>query len=192
MKSNPCRSIGALLLWALLLAPNLGRTQQDPSNTPPKTALEALNSAKDDYERWAALGRAAKESLNQGHDAEAKALAEELQKLAPKYPKDWNYGNAVQDFNLVLGRLALKSGETDAAKKYLLAAGASPGSPQMNSFGPNMTLARDLLAKGEKDVVVEYFELCRKFWKMEDGKLDQWKKDIDENRTPDFGANLVY
>jgi len=32
---------------------------------------------------------------------------EELERLAPKYRKDWNYGNAVQDFNLVLGRLAL-------------------------------------------------------------------------------------
>jgi len=28
-----------------------------------------------------------------------------------------------------------------------------------------MTLAKDLLEKGERDVVLEYFMLCRKFWK---------------------------
>ena len=130
-------------------------------------AMIELKTAKDDYSRWCALGHAAKESLNQGHDAEAKSLAEELERLAPQYPKDWNYGNAVQDFNIVQGRLALKAGDVEAAKKRLLAAGHSPGSPQMNSFGPNMTLARDLLAKGEKAVVLEYFDLCKKFWKLE-------------------------
>src|SRR4051812_21243572 len=155
-------------------------------------AMAALKSAKDDYSRWCALGHATKESLNQGHDAEAKSLAEELERLAPQYPKDWNYGNAIQDFNIVLGRLALKAGDVEAAKKHLLAAGDSPGSPQMNSFGPNMTLAKELLAKGEKTVVLEYFDLCKKFWKLENGKLEEWKKDIEQGRGPDFGANLVY
>jgi hypothetical protein len=154
--------------------------------------LAELKSAKDDYSHWVALNRAAKESLNQGHDAEAKSLAEELERLAPQYAKDWNYGNAVQDFNIVLGRLALKAGDVEAAKKHLLAAGGSPGSPQMNSFGPNMTLARDLLAKGEKKVVLEYFDLCKKFWKLENGKLEEWRKDIEAGRVPDFGAHLAY
>jgi hypothetical protein len=157
-----------------------------------KVAMAELKAAKDDYSRWVALNHAAKESVNQGHDADAKSFAEELERLALKYPKDWNYGNAVQDFNIVQGRLALKAGDVEAAKKHLLAAGRSPGSPQMNSFGPNMTLARDLLAKGEKAVVIEYFELCRKFWKMENGKLEQWKKEIEQGRGPDFGANLDY
>lgn len=155
-------------------------------------AMSELTLAKDNYGRWCALGHAAKESLNQGHDAEAKSLAEELERLAPQYAKDWNYGNAVQDFNIVLGRLALKAGDVEAAKKHLLAAGGSPGSPQMNSFGPNMTLARDLLAKGEKKVVLEYFDLCKKFWKLENGKLEEWRKDIEAGRVPDFGAHLAY
>ena len=154
--------------------------------------MAELKAAKDDYSRWCALNHAAKETLNQGHDAEAKAFAEELERLAPKYAKDWNYGNAIQDFNIVLGRLALKAGDVDTAKKCLLAAGHSPGSPQMDSFGPNMTLAKELFAKGEKDVVFEYFELCKKFWKLERGKLDEWKKDAEGGRVPDFGTNLDY
>jgi hypothetical protein len=49
------------------------------------------------------------------------------------------------------------------AKRYLIESGKSPGSPQINSFGPNMSLAEDLINKGERDVAPEYFELCRKF-----------------------------
>ena len=177
---------------ALALSPALLHAEPKPSVEAYKKAMSELAAAKDSYARWCALGHAAKESFNQGHDEEAKALAQEMQDLAPAYKKDWNYGNAVQDFNLVLGRLALKSGDIDAARDHLLAAGRSPGSPQMDSFGPNLTLARDLLATGDKAIVLEYFELIRKFWKLDYGKLDQWKKDIEESRSPDFGANLLY
>ena len=181
-----------LVLVLLLIAPYLGLSQQMPSKESYDKAMAELKTAKDTYSRWCALNAAAKESFNQGHDAEAKSFAEELEQLALKSKKDWNYGNAVQDFNIVLGRLALKSGDSETAKKRLLAAGHSPGSPQMDSFGPNMTLARDLLAKGEKTTVIEYFGLCRNFWKMDRGRLDQWKKDVQQNRIPDFGANLDY
>jgi len=155
-------------------------------------ALKDLNGAKDEYHRWCALNDAAKESLNHGRDADAQAYAQELQQLAPKYAEDWNYGNAIQDFNLVFGRLALKVGDKETAKKHLLEAGRSPGSPQMNSFGPNMSLAKALLEAGEKAVVLEYFELCKKFWELHRGKLDQWKTDVEAGRVPDFGANLRY
>ena len=154
--------------------------------------MAKLKSAKGEYDRWCALGPAAKESFNQGQFPDAKSFAEELEHLASKYKTDWNYGNAIQDSNLVLGRLALKSGDVTAAKARLLASGRSPGSPQMDSFGPNMSLANDLLAKKEKAVVLEYFELCRKFWEMEEGKLNQWKEDVGQGRTPDFGPNLDY
>ncbi len=155
-------------------------------------AMKKLETARDEYHHWIALDSAAKESFNQGHDADAKKFADELENLAPKYVKDWNYGNAIQDCNVVLGRLALKAGDTESAKQHLLAAGHSPGSPQMDSFGPNMSLAKDLLVKGEKAVVLEYLDLCRAFWELEKGKLDLWKSDVQAGRIPDFGATLVY
>jgi hypothetical protein len=62
----------------------------------------------------------------------------------------------------------------------------------MDTFGPNMSLAKDILEKGETDVVLQYFELCRKFWEMEGGKLDQWSREVKAGSVPDFGANLVY
>src|SRR5205823_3258587 len=111
--------------------------------------------------------------------------------LLPKFQGNWNYGNAMQDANLVLGRIAVREGRIDQAKRFLIEAGKSPGSPQMDTFGPNMSLAKDLLGKGEPDVVVQYFDLCRKFWKMDDGRLNKWSQQAKLGTIPDFGANLV-
>lgn len=106
--------------------------------------------------------------------------------------RDWNYGNAIQDSNQVLGRIALSKGDVAEAKKRLLASADSDGSPQLNSFGPNMRLAKELLDKGEKEVVLEYFDLCGKFWTMGAQRLATWSDVVNEGKTPDFGASLNY
>jgi hypothetical protein len=155
-------------------------------------AMTELNHANTEHERFYALNDATKESLNAGHIQEAKSLAEELQKLMGQYQNDWNYGNAVQDVNIVFGRIAILEGRLDDAKKYLLEAGKTPGSPQLNSFGPNMTLAKELFEKGDRETVLKYFQLCSKFWKTNFGKLDQWTEDVKKGKLPDFGANLLY
>jgi hypothetical protein len=151
-----------------------------------------LANAKSEEERFYALNDVAKEGFVLGKTAESQKHAEELLTILPKYKDNWNYGNAVQDANLVLGRIAVLEGRLDDAKQYLIKAGQSPGSPQTDSFGPNMSLAKDLLVKGETEVVLQYFELCRKFWKMERGKLAQWSREVKAGKVPDFGANLVY
>ena len=69
-----------------------------------------------------------------------------------------------------------------------MAAGATPGSPQLNSFGPNMTLAKELLEKGQSEVVLQYLALCKKFWKMDRGQLDEWSATIRGGGIPDFGV----
>ena len=155
-------------------------------------AAQKLSAATSEEERFYVLNDVAKESFEVGKFADANKFATELLTLVTKYDGNWNYGNAIHDAHLVLGRLALKDGKVDEAKQHLLEAGKSPGSPQMDSFGPNMSLARDLLDKGEKDIVLEYFTLCRKFWEMGEEDLDQWTKDVNAGRSPDFGANLVY
>ena len=151
-----------------------------------------LNNAKSEQNRFYALGPAAKAAFDKGNYSAARTYAEELATLTPKYKGDWNYGNAIQDSNVVLGRLALRDGDIAAAKAFLLEAGKSTGSPQMNSFGPNLSLANDLLQKGEKDVVIEHLKACKKFWEMDRGRLDDWIALVKAGRTPDFGANLLY
>lgn len=101
----------------------------------------------------------------------------------------WDYGNIVHEAHTALGRIALREGDIAEAKRQLLEAGRTPGSPQLNSYGPDMTLARDLLAKGEHEVVLDYFELCRRFWKDEAHLLDRWSQDVREGRRPDFGSH---
>lgn len=157
-----------------------------------KIAQGDLDAANNEIERFYALNRAAKGALAAGKTEEARKLATELERLTPKYRDDWNYGNAIQDAHQVLGRIALSEGAIGEAKRRLLASADSKGSPQMNSFGPNMQLAKDLLAQGERDVVVKYFERCSKFWKMGRDRLAAWTETVREGKTPDFGSNLKY
>ena len=143
-------------------------------------------------ERYYRLGDAAKCAFDTGDFGKAERYTDELELAAAAAPRDWNYGNAIQDVNIVRGRLALRAGNTAEAKRRLLAAGHGPGSPQMDSFGPNMSLANDLLRSGERDVVIEYFDLCRAFWSDGREKLDRWTSDARAGRPPAFGANLIY
>jgi len=155
-------------------------------------AIKELTNAKTDEDRFYALDGAAKESFQSGHTEDARKFAKELLEMSSRFKTDWNYGNAIQDGNLVLGRIAVKEGRIDEAKKFLIEAGKSKGSPQMDTFGPNMSLAKDLLEKGERETVLEYFELCRKFWEMHRGRLDEWAAQVKQKQVPDFGPNLVY
>jgi hypothetical protein len=157
-----------------------------------REAVSQLGPGASDRDRFYALPTAAKESFTVGQTTSAQGYAEELLALAEKFPKDWNYGNAIHDGNMVLGRVAAKSGQFDLAKGYLLKAGRTPGSPQINTFGPNMSLAQDLLATGEREAVIAYFHECRRFWEMHEGRLDQWAEQVKAGKQPQFGANLYY
>jgi hypothetical protein len=124
----------------------------------------------------------------------AESKARELLAMAESDPKDPFYGHAIYYGNLVLGRVALgRDHDVVKAKQALLAAGKSHGSAGLNSFGPNMSLAKELLEAGERDSVLEFFDECRSFWRMGKAKLDAWSADIKGCcRLPHFGANLVY
>jgi hypothetical protein len=74
----------------------------------------------------------------------------------------------------------------DAAREHLLAAGGTPGSPQLYSFGPSMALATELLDAGEREAVREYFRLCAAFWKQGHGLLERWAPDVVAGKVPDF------
>jgi hypothetical protein len=157
-----------------------------------KKALEELGAAPDDIYRFYALNDAAKAAFEIGHVEEAESHARLALDLAKRFPDDWNYGNAIHDGHMVLGRVALRRGDVETAKRELLEAGRTPGSPQLNSFGPNMSLAKDLLERKETDPVVAYFEMCGKFWEMEGGNLRRWGVRAKAGEMPDFGPNLMY
>jgi len=126
-------------------------------------------------------------------DAEA-ALA------ANKNTQSWNYGNKIYDNHTKLGRVALRKGNLDEAKKQLLLAGHTPGSPQLNSYGPDFTLARELAEEGEYDTVIVFLDLVARFWANPDARtganskrvasdhlklLESWKKELHAGKIPD-------
>ena len=164
----------------------------------PLSAADAYVVVKDDVGRLTgflriySLADAAKLAVRAAALDDAEAYAREM---LTNSVKDWNEGNALYFGNMVLGQVALRRSETPTAIGYLLASGRSPGSPQLDSFGPNMTLAKDLL-ETKTDVarhaVVEFFDLCAVFWKLDRGQLKRWGDVVRNGGIPDFGANLLY
>lgn len=180
---------------------NLYQMDEDQAATPGEKAVlaqkrvavmaTALDHANPDN-RFDGLISLAEAELDANDLPHAEQHAHELLDSSSNYKKQWNYGNAIHKGNLILGRIRLRQGRIAEAKDYLLASGRTPGSPQLDSFGPNMSLAKDLLEKGERDIVLQYFDLCGKFWDMGQDKLNAWRADVEQGKTPNFGANLDY
>jgi hypothetical protein len=137
--------------------------------------------------RTLALPRLAKAALAANAIDKAAAYANEALSAGGA-----NYGDAVFDGNMVLGVIALRNGDIGEARRRLIASGKTPGGPSLGSFGPNMTLARDLLQNGERETVLEFFTLCRAFWKMGSKTLDSWSATVRSGEVPNFGPNLLY
>jgi TPR repeat protein len=142
--------------------------------------------------RMGRLGEISKVAFNVGEYQKAEKYAKELLALAEPHPADPRFGQAWHDGNMILGRLALKRGDVAKAKMHLLRAGHTPGGGTLTSFGPNMSLAKDLLEQGEKSTVIEYLMLCKKFWAYPRNPVDTWIQAIKSGQQPDFAQNLVY
>lgn len=141
------------------------------------------------------LPNRARAAFEAGELTFARQFAEECLTLAtsdeiPEFFR--NDGNAIHYGHLVLGRVAVREGDIEKAKSHLIESGKTTGSPNLGSFGPNMSLARELLERDERGIVLEYLELCGTFWKMGSDRLAEWKDLIGQGKTPEFGANLSY
>lgn len=117
---------------------------------------------------------------------QAKALAEENLELAAIYRCNWNYGNAIHNSNSVLGLISLKSGDVKEASDYLLKAGKSTGSPQLNTFGPKLDLANELLKIDQTEPVIIYLQEIKLFWEMNNGQVDAWLAEIEKGQKPEL------
>jgi hypothetical protein len=165
------------------------KSLKDKTNAAEK-ALEQFEIAyklSTDSQRDALLQSLAKVALAANKPKKAREYAE---KMLSRNSPGWNYGNNIHYGNIILGKIAMASDDLDEAKKRLIKAGETPGSPQLNSFGPDMALAKELLQKGEKDVVLKYLEFCAKFWKSGKDRLHKWSVVVEDGKIPDFGFNL--
>lgn len=131
----------------------------------------------------------------------AKKVAEEMLKSNTDV-NSVSYADTIYDANEMLGRIALRQNDIKAARMYLLESGKTPGSPRLNSFGPDFDLDREMLEKGEKNAVLEHLEQVEKFWAnaKDDGhteaslqaslaahnatELSRWKQEIRDGKIP--------
>ena len=138
------------------------------------------------------LRAAASRALARRKFERAGRYADELLTWAAAHPDDRNCGNAIHHGYTVRGQVALEEGKLDQACSDLHASAQTRGSPQLNSFGPNMQLAERLLDVGRRDAVLEYLDSCHAFWEMGEAKLDTWMADIRRGKAPAFEANLAF
>jgi tetratricopeptide (TPR) repeat protein len=145
---------------------------------------QSLNTSP--LDRFYRLDDVAEVALEAAEFDKAGAYSQELLDTAPNYESNWNYGNAIHNGNVILGRIALQSRDLQRAGEYLLKAGETRGSPQLGSFGPNMNLVKELLEIGQRSVVIRYFDLCAGFWESGQDRLRRWRVDVEQGRVPDF------
>lgn len=182
-------------LLLAILAVVLGKT----SIAAPATGLSAEDTAwLRRYKAQEALEAKAEKALKAGDTRAATRYATELLRINTD-TKSWHYGNIVYTANQILGLAALQEGNIAAAKDFLLKAGKTPGSPQLDSFGPKMPLAQGLFERGESDIVLEFLDLIAVFWATAEPqesplhhkvaqrnaeKIARWKADIRGGNVP--------
>ena len=158
-----------------------------------------LNESANPQNRFVNLPYAAKAALEAGQFQKAEAYAiEALQwadSQAEKHKKSSNPrsspGVGTIDFysNFVLGRLAVSRGDIRSAEMYLVAAGKTSGDAVLDSYGPNMSLANELLKAGDaqsREQVVLFLQECRVFWKIDPKVLDDWIAGVAREEAVDF------
>jgi len=150
-------------------------------------AVERSNADPDWYR--ASLLMAAKAAIEANDVGKARQFATTALAQAGSR-NDNTTGQTIHDSHVVLGRVALRTGNVAEAKAQLQQAAHVTGGGTLTSFGPNMSLAKELLERGERDAVVQYLEACEAFWPNR--MLSQWIQTITRGGTPNFGANLTY
>lgn len=177
---NPEISKRLARLYKLAGSSQLSNEKSEEAAQKAKAQLEAtLASSAEGAGKSRLLRDLSKEELQLGHLARATEIAKTL---LEKY-RD---ADSIHAAHQILGRIALREDRLDEAEQHLLDSARVKGSPALMSFGPSMILAKELLEKNRKQTVLEYFELCGKFWTMGGKRLKDWSESIQNNEAPDF------
>jgi len=143
----------------------------------------AMQLDQDSQDKIILMPEAAEAALAAGNLEKATKYANEVLAMVKAEP-EWDRANEIHSAHGVLGRIAVEKGDIEAAKEHLIQSAQVTGSPQLNTFGPDMTLAQQLLEKGERATVIEYLKLCGAFW--EEDVTEKWVREIEGGETPDL------
>lgn len=97
-------------------------------------------------------------------------------------------GDAIYTGNLILAQTALDRNDLDGAKQLLLAAAATSGARVIQQSGLDVTVARALFDKGDRDTVMEYLQRGRTLWPQGTPIINRWIGAIRNGRRPNFNA----
>jgi hypothetical protein len=181
-QGNRPAALEALLSTGIITAPS-------PQGELERLEMEAARASG--TRRLLLLPKMAKLALWMGDADKAERYASEILRLTMR-PRSGRLDceEAIHDGNMVLGLLALRRGDKEGAKEHLLASVHTDGSLEMAMIGPNLTLANELLRAGEREVVLEYLEMCRTFWSGGRKVLERWISQIRRGEDPAF--DLLY
>lgn len=182
-------SDGRVPLELILRTPQPGSLERTKANdfvSKARAEAEAFTMASSDDERSVLLQDLAWNAVAVERWDAATIVAGKLLESAEACRGTWQYGNAVHHGHIVLGEVALARRDFDRAERELREAAATPGSPQLNSFGPNLDLAAALARLGRRDAVIEYLENCKAFWKHKDVEIDEWLATLRRGELPAF------
>ena len=179
--------------WPARLARSLERQADRDPATAADLCGQALQLRQAAYklaptrpERFHALLGEPADAFRTGDLIVSKRLARQLLDTAADFPTDPAHAQAVHHADTVLGLVALHSGNADAAAADLAAAGAVDASAGLAADGPDLTLARDLLAHGDRSAVHDYLVACQRLWPGGRERLKAWLTQLDAGGSPEL------
>jgi hypothetical protein len=149
-------------------------------------ALDAYEAATTDDEAFYEVPKAICAAYLGADHVRASRLAARALELATSRTDSWNYSNAVHTAYTAKGLEALAAGDIAQAEHHLLNSARHSGSPQLNTFGPSMRLARELLRHGSTEAVLHYLDLCKRFWSSGAAWLAIWETKVRKGEVPVF------
>ena len=143
---------------------NLSKPVRRVASTLLMAAREAIEGGRPSVEGTRLTLESGKAMLADGDIEGAAGVARSmLAMLEQTEVSNWNYGNVVHDAHVMQGLVLLAEGRPREAAAELVLAGSSKGSPQLNSFGPDLFLAWKLLT-AEGEAVLTYLRSVSAFW----------------------------
>ncbi len=122
-------------------------------------------------------------------------LANEYALMVNKYIPSWDpisHNDVIYHSYMMQGLVALRNKNISAADHFLLKSGQTSGSAPLDSFGPNMMLAEQLLRNGQKAVVLQFLKECSTFWNAGPNPLQHWITEVKQGKQPDFSMQDNY
>lgn len=108
------------------------------------------------------------------------------------------FGRDPQDYLLILEKEAALNPPGLIYYERLAYAAKAAGDAPLSSYGPNLSLALEVLKHGDQQsgqVVIQFLDEIKVFWNIDPTHYDEWKPQISAGEIPNFmaaGSNLYY